>query len=299
MTTNSIRGVWMVLLAALLWGTTGTAQSFAPLQLSSYWVGTFRLIVAGLFLVVWLATSQSQLIRVAVFQKLQWRWLLLAALAMALYNLTFFAGVRMTGVAIGTAVALGSGPIWAGVLQFATSGRIPAAGWWLGVAVAIVGITVAIVGPGSNIEPTAIGLSLCVVSGFSYAVYGLVTKRLVAGPHISASTTVVFVLAGLVAAPVALGLAGPPVVTLNEAYVIAWLGVVSTGFAYLLFSYGLRHISAATGVALGLAEPVAAFGLAVLIVGERPGLIAGLGLLAVVGGLAILIRAEARTAEPH
>jgi DME family drug/metabolite transporter len=49
-------------------------------------------------------------------------------------------------------------------------------------------------------------------------------------------------------------------------------------------------------VALALAEPVTAFALAVLIVGERPGVWALVGLLAVLAGLAVVIRAELRGA---
>jgi DME family drug/metabolite transporter len=52
---------------------------------------------------------------------------------MAAYNLAFFAGVRATGVAVGTAVALGSGPIWAGLLQ-ALGGQRPPLRWWVGTA---------------------------------------------------------------------------------------------------------------------------------------------------------------------
>ena len=37
----------MVLLAAMLWGTTGTAQSLAPAGLSPYWVGALRLAAAS------------------------------------------------------------------------------------------------------------------------------------------------------------------------------------------------------------------------------------------------------------
>ena len=48
----------------------------------------------------------------------------------------------------------------------------------------------------------------------------------------------------------------------------AVLGLVATGLSYLLFSSALRFISGATGVALALAEPLTAFTLAVLVLGE-------------------------------
>ena len=39
MQTSSVRGVFLVLAAAMLWGTTGTAQSLAPGGLSPLWIG--------------------------------------------------------------------------------------------------------------------------------------------------------------------------------------------------------------------------------------------------------------------
>jgi DME family drug/metabolite transporter len=43
MKNQSLAGTAMVLLAAMLWGTTGTAQSLAPAQLPAQWVGALRL----------------------------------------------------------------------------------------------------------------------------------------------------------------------------------------------------------------------------------------------------------------
>ena len=52
MTASSLPGIALVLLAAMLWGTTGTAQSLAPDQLSPYWIGALRLAVASVFFAV-------------------------------------------------------------------------------------------------------------------------------------------------------------------------------------------------------------------------------------------------------
>ncbi|MDC0435296.1 DMT family transporter, partial [bacterium] len=114
---HQLRGIILILTAAVLWGTTGTAQTFAPLTLSSYWVGAIRLLVAGGFFVLWLGVRDIRQFSVARLQALPWSMILIAALGITTYNLAFFAGVRSTSVAIGTAIALGSGPVWAGILQ--------------------------------------------------------------------------------------------------------------------------------------------------------------------------------------
>jgi DME family drug/metabolite transporter len=132
-----IRGVAMVLAAAMLWCTTGTAQSFAPLSLSTYWVGELRLGVAALFFWPTLLISDRHAATAACLRRLPWPGIGLAAVCMCAYNLAFFAGVRACGVAIGTAVALGSGPVWAGLLQAALTRAMPSRSWWLGTTVAV------------------------------------------------------------------------------------------------------------------------------------------------------------------
>jgi drug/metabolite transporter, DME family len=105
MKTNPIHGVLMVLAAALL----GTAQSLAPAQLSSYWVGSLRLLVAAVFFVPWLAVTDRPALSSRSLAALPWRGIGLAAVCMCSYNLAFFAGVRACGVAVGTAIALAAG----------------------------------------------------------------------------------------------------------------------------------------------------------------------------------------------
>jgi len=290
---HPLRGVLMVLLAAACWGTTGTAQSFAPPTLPAYWVGALRLAVSALFfaVVVWAGGSGRG------WRGLPFKPVMLAGASMAAYNLAFFAGVRASGVAIGTAVALGSGPIWAGLLQ-ALRGQRPDARWWLGTVLAVAG-GVLMVGSGGGAagQPlSATGLALCLLAGLSYAVYALVNATLVAQAAPSLVTGAVFALAALFALPAAALIAGPLTLAARDLAIAAWLGVVATGIAYLLFSHALRHVSGATGVTLALAEPVTAFALAVTVVGERPGWAAAGGGLLVLAGLGVVVWGEVRSA---
>lgn len=285
-----LRGVAMVLLAALCWGTTGTAQSFGSGATSAYWVGALRLLASAAFFALVLAGTGAG----RGITRLPWRAVALAGLGMAAYNLAFFAGVRATGVAVGTAVALGSGPIWAGLLQ-ALGGHRPPVRWWLGTALAVAGGVVMVGGSGGGAQPlSAAGIVLCLLAGLSYAAYALVNARLVAVAHPGLVTASVFGVATLIALPAALLVAGAPQLAPRDLLVVAWLGVVATGVAYLLFSHALRHIAAATGVTLALAEPVTAFVLAVLVVGERPGWLAAGGGLLVLAGLLVVVIAELR-----
>lgn len=292
-------GVAMVLAAAALWGTTGTAQSLAGGGLPAAWFGTLRLVVAALFfaLYAWATLPRGRAGQGAA--RLPLAPVLAAGLCMAVYNLAFFAGVRQTGVALGTAVALGSGPLWAGMLQAVVTRQLPAASWWLGTGVAIAGGALMTLAGGTGATTaSAWGIALCLASGLSYAAYSLLNKSLVHGAPAASVTLRVFAFAALLALPTAwIDSGGAPMLSMRDLVAVGYVGVVTAGVAYLLFSHALRHISAATGVTLALGEPVVAFMLAILVVGERPAPIAFGGLLLVIAGVLVVVRAELRAAS--
>ncbi len=295
MTSSSLPAIALVLLAAVLWGTTGTAQSLAPAGLSPYWTGALRLAVASVFF-----AALALVARRGGGARPPWpRSLALAAAGcVAAYNLSFFAGVKSAGVALGTALAIGSGPIWAGLLQTAWQRRLPPALWWLGTLLGVAGGAAMVLdGRGAATSAPLAGIALCLLAGLSYAGYALVNQRLVAQVGAARANLAAFGGAALLALPVALALAGVPAPQPGTWAVVAYLGLVATGVAYLLFSTALRRISGATAVTLALAEPVTAFALAIAIVGERPGGVAFAGLAAVLSGLLVVIVAELRAAR--
>ncbi len=295
MKNKTLAGTLMVLLAAMLWGTTGTAQSLAPAQLPAQWVGALRLAMSALFFLTYvLLTQPGQRLRDDL-RRMPWRWVLLSGACVAGYNLSFFAGVKASGVAIGTAIAIGSGPLWAGLLQWLLAGRAPRAVWWIGTLLAVAGGALMVLAGSGGVRFNATGVGLCLAAGLSYAAYALVNQRLVREAAPSTVTLLVFGTAALIAVPAAMVWVGTaPAMSPGSWMVVSYLGVVATGLAYLLFSSALRHISGATGVTLALAEPLTAFVLAVLVVHEQPtaGAFAGLGL--VLAGLAVVIWAEVR-----
>ncbi len=288
---HSARGIALVWCAAMLWGTTGTAQSLAPAALSPYWVGALRLAIASGFfaLLAWGAPARHG--------PWPWRPLAFAGACIAVYNLSFFAGVKQSGVALGTAIAIGSGPIWAGLMQTLIARRLPPALWWLGTLVSVAGGAAMALGQGGGMRLNPVGVGLCLLAGLCYASYTLVNKPLVLALGPARTNLGVFAGAALVAVPVAYALGGALQAGASSWAVVLFLGLVSTGLSYLLFSSGLRHVSGTTGVTLALGEPVTAFVLAVWVVGERQQPLAWLGLAAVIAGLLLVVWAELRSAK--
>ena len=116
---------FLVLLAAILWGTTGTTQALAPETAHPVAIGATRLAVGGLFL----------LLIVLVIGKFNFKgWsiktTLMASLCMALYQPLFFSAVSITGVAVGTVVAIGSAPIFSGLTEWIYLKIRPSKIWW-------------------------------------------------------------------------------------------------------------------------------------------------------------------------
>ena len=62
--------------------------------------------------------------------------MILAAGAVAVYQVSFFAAVADTGVAVGTIVALGPAPALAGAIEWAVERRAPDRAWALATALA-------------------------------------------------------------------------------------------------------------------------------------------------------------------
>jgi DME family drug/metabolite transporter len=178
------------------------------------------------------------------------------------------------------------------LLQAVLTRVLPSRSWWLGTTIAVAGVFAMATGGGLGSGISATGVLLCLLAGLSYAIYALVNQRMVIVASPAAVTTTVFTLAGLLAIPGAAALAGMPQLQAGDTAIVLWLGVVSTGVAYLLFSHALQHLSAATGVVLALAEPVTAFVLAIAVVGEHPGWIGAMGLAGVLVGLWVVVNSE-------
>jgi drug/metabolite transporter, DME family len=268
-----------VLLAALCFGTTGTAQAIGPGG-SPVAVGAARIVFGGLLLVLVARGLRVRLPRLGAP-------LVGMAVAVAVYQLSFFAAVRLTGVAVGTVVAIGTGPAAAGLLGRLVNGERLSARWAQATALAALGVLLLASDGGTLVDPT--GVVLAVISGLGYATCTVLSKRMLnAGEAPEGVMAGGFGGAGLLLAPVLI-LAGPAFLTTPGGLaMVAYLAAVPTALAYVLFSRGLRHLSSGETATIVLAEPLTAAALGVIALGEHPSAAAGVGALLVLGGLLVL-----------
>src|SRR5699024_4928478 len=125
---------FLILIAAILWGTTGTAQALAPENAHPIAIGATRLAVGGLFLLcIVIITGRLHL------KHWPFKLVILASLSMAMYQPLFFSAVTITGVAVGTVVAIGSAPILSGCIEWIFFKKRPPMIWWYSTILSITG----------------------------------------------------------------------------------------------------------------------------------------------------------------
>jgi DME family drug/metabolite transporter len=217
-------------------------------------------------------------------------------LGVAAYQLCFFAAVDSTGVAVGTVVALGSGPAFAGVFGLLLRRERPTRRWALATALAVAGAALLVLagGDGASVDPA--GVLLALGAGASYGLYTVTSKMLLEDGHQPEGVmAVAFGLGAVLLGPLLAFGHTAWLATPGGAALAIYLGLVPTALAYVLFARGLQKLPASSVATLTLAEPLTAATLGVIVLGERPGPAAALGALLVLSGLLVLA-APRRTA---
>ena len=281
-----------VLLAAVCFGTTGTAQAIGPAA-SPVAVGAARIVFGGALLVAVARLVDVRMPRAGGS-------VAGIAVAVAVYQLSFFAAVDLTGVAVGTVVAIGTGPAVAGALGRVVNGEPLTGRWALATVCAAAGVVLLAGDGGGTVDPA--GIALAVTAGAGYAMCTVLSKRVIsAGAAPEGVMAAGFGGAALLLVPV-LAIAGPGFLASAGGLGLAlYLGAIPTALAYVLFSRGLRSLSSGETATLVLAEPLTAAALGIIALGEQASATAGAGAALVLVGLVILaapLRARRRVTEP-
>lgn len=295
MRPERLSGTVLVLAAATLWGTTGTAQSFAPEGASALTVGALRLLIGGAALLL-LAYWRGVLRDGPAWPRGAVAW---GVLGVAAYQVCFFAGVQRAGVATGTLVGIGSAPIIAGFLAYIVRGERLTSRWIIATALAVTGCALLVLPgaeDGARVDP--LGIILALGAGLWYAIYTIASKKLLETHPPDAVTAVVFALGALALAP--LLLTGDVSWVLKPAGILVGLhlGFITTALAYVFFARGLTTVPAGVAVTLTLAEPLTAGILGVVVVGEQLAPIALVGIGLLFAGLALLVLSPRRRPRP-
>lgn len=264
-------GTLAILFASILWGTTGTAASFAP-DLSPLAIGAFSMGVGGL-----LQAGLAYRKILFAFDKLLQNKKLLAVstLALAVYPLAFYSSMKLSGVAIGTVVSIATAPFFSALLECLISKKNNINKHWLtSFSIGVVGIGLLVFSESSSAnEPgddlKLLGIALGLLAGLCYAIYSWATKALIDKDIKSqAAMGSIFGLGAMLLLPTLWFTGENLFSSQTNVLVISYLTLIPQCLGYVAFSFGLRHVAASSANLLTLFEPVVAAVLAVCVVGE-------------------------------
>ncbi|HEY4224649.1 MAG TPA: EamA family transporter [Pseudolysinimonas sp.] len=293
MENRSIAGVLALLVASLLWGTTGTTASFLPHGVSPIAVGASTMGIGGVLLFV---TGPRLSLGVLRDPRAR-RWAALGAVGVFVYPLAFYSAMNLAGVAVGNVVALGSGPVFAAVYEWLGERHPLSRRWAVSTGLAVLGVVgLALgrqVGAGGIPSGTLPGVGLGLLAGAAYAWYAYASSRAIqAGAPSRGVMGAMFGTGAVALLPVLLLTGAPLLQSWTTVGIAGYLAIGPMFIAYLLFGIGLRTVRSSTATTLTLLEPVVATILAVTVVGERLSAIGWCGLLLVLAGLALLVTAR-------
>ncbi|MBT1546668.1 DMT family transporter [Curtobacterium aurantiacum] len=180
--SRPIGGLAAIAVAAAVWGTTGTATHFAP-GVPAFVFGAVTFGLGGLVLA---ATAGQGTLR-AVAQRRTRGWALLGAASLVVYAVAFYAALADAGVALGTTLAIGSSPVFAGLVEWVADRRRVSRRWVVATLVSVVGMVVVTLARSEHDDggrSLAVGVGSALVAGLTYALYSWAVAR---GMHAATS----------------------------------------------------------------------------------------------------------------
>lgn len=283
-------------MASLLWGTTGTAASFLPHSVSPLAVGASTMTLGGAGLLLTSAAGALRVVKDAAVRP----FLVVGALGVFVYPLAFYSGMNLAGVAVGNVIALGSGPVFAALLEWVVGRERTSRRWASATVFAVAGIVLLPLGvtrPGTDAgSATLAGALLGLLAGAAYATYTFAAARVISFPDRGHSGRNVmgamFGLGAVLLLPVLILAAGPAAFEPPSIAIGLYLAAGPMFVAYRLVGVALSALRSSEATTIALIEPVVATVLAVVVVGERLTLLGLLGIALILAGVVVVSSAR-------
>lgn len=261
-----VAGVLLVLLSSVCWGTTGTLQALAPDGTPPLTVGSIRIVVAAAILLVLCAFQNGY----GFLRRIRPVPLLLGVLGIMGYQFSFFSALKFTGVSVGTMIAIGASPAFAGAVGVLTGGEPFSRRWLVSTAIAIVGCVLLVLGSAQG--PLTIhwgGIALAFLAAFCYTLMGIGLKWTGYSMSSTEASASILGAAAIIGLTVLLILDSSWIFTVRGATIALALGAGTMALPLCTFSVGLTMIYMRDAYTISLAEPLMACILSVVVLGER------------------------------
>ena len=296
-------GVLLVCVAAILWGTVGVASSFMsdPGVADPAVMGLVRTTLGASVLI---AGAVALGMPLPGLRQFPFRALLVFGVAGAVFQICLFAGFERVGVTVTVAVTVCAPVVLVAIADTLWRRQMPDRLVMIAIAVAAGGVLLARPAAGIDAEAAgtidASGVGVLAAASIAFAVLALAARSMsgrlhplgVAGFGLAATALAVAGFLALERGAAGFVLAPP---SGGDLMILAYVGIVATGGAYLAFVLGLhRGRSAATGLTATLIEPGVAAVLAAVVLGEQLTRPEVSGCLLMLAAVVLLFAAERR-----
>ncbi len=281
------------LLAPISWGTTYVVitellPDGRPLQ-----VAAMRVLPAGVVLLIVGTLASRWRPRGAEW----WRTGVLAAFNFGIFfPLLVVAVYRLPG---GVAAAAGGlQPLLVAALSWLFSRRRPRALDLAVGSVAAVGVGLVVISPGAGLDP--VGVLAAVGANVSFAIGVVLTKRFPPPPNRLASTGWQLLMGGVLLVPLTAIVEGDlPSLGGHGLIGFAYLSLIGTALAFVLWFNGIRKLPVAAPPLLGLAAPITGAVLGWVVLGQSFSPVQLTGFVVTVGAIGYGASLGASSASPN
>jgi DME family drug/metabolite transporter len=288
-------GPLWIFLGCLCASTCGTTQAFAPAGATPLSIGGVRLLSGGLFLLLANAV-QSNLPKLSGLPKGR---ILLATLGLIVYQLCFFKGCKLTGVAVGSVVAIGVVPIAVGVIGWILLKERPTQIWYVATLIMLVGLlALGLSDSNANIELDKEGILLAVTAGIGYSFFMVLIKPVLNSHGASQIMNVVFLLGGFLMLPIILSLPMAWMFTVRGMICIFNWGALTAALSFSLILYGMRTTSAPVCGTLAVSEPLCAAVWGICLLGEQVSQQGYIGMVLILVSTLVLVKPQKEIEKP-
>uniref|UniRef100_UPI0006675315 DMT family transporter n=2 Tax=Moraxellaceae TaxID=468 RepID=UPI0006675315 len=258
---SSYGGTIAILVASVLWGTTGTAAAFAP-TLGPLAIGAAAMGGGGLLQ----ALVASRAIREnRQFIRENLLILLLGVAAVGIYPLAFYSSMHYAGITIGTVVSIGSAPLIAAILERFFDRKALSAIWFLSFICGVLGVTMLSMGESHAVLDSTsqsnkyFGIFLGLVAATTYSLYSWAAKKLIDRGVASKAAMGMIMGGGAVILLPTLLVTGEGLLQSSTNLLVAgYMMLIPMFLGYLLFGFGLKTVNASKATTLTLFEPLVA-----------------------------------------
>lgn len=283
--------VGIVLLAGVLFGTTGTAVVLSGVQADSTAIAAARLIIGAIGL-LGISLYQRDLGHIVALWKLPRVWVM--GTSVASYMLSFFAAVHLAGAAVASLVSISLAPMLAGTFSRMFGKPWPGKVWVVSTVLAVIGVVLLSAPTSADGGNRVLGALSAAIAAASYAFYTVMGANLVEDSHHATDSLSASFSIGAVMLIPFLVMDHEWIMSGRGLTLALWLGLASTTLSYFLFGIGITHLLPGVVATLLLSEPFVATMLGVFVIGEPMATRGWFGCLLIVTGLIMVSRNETR-----